>query len=272
VSTHELPPMELVPSVDIDRMLQAREDIAQRLEQLRQLMGEIEQLTTAHKFGPVELGLRGRGGNWNVFATDDAMKSVDRGAWQELMHRSGLRTFMDGTARTQWDDSLERGEFPELSLDAVRGTFDKVHGDRRMMIVRGVEHLFRRLSWDHKSNSHVAFKPKFIINYMADCWGFIAHAACDDLDSLERVLHLRRGLAEPDHRQGVWHTVNDARKSEDGCMRAETPHLRIQWFKKGTGHVWFKDEADVEWLNRCMAKSSPDQIGTETWNRWGRRP
>jgi hypothetical protein len=80
----------------------------------------------------------------------------------------------------------------------------------------GVIILFRRLSWDYKTNQPFQFGKRIILNCLLSVYGndtahaFLNHTTTDQLDDLLRVFHVLDGKPEPDHRHGMYATLNTA--------------------------------------------------------------
>lgn len=87
---------------------------------------------------------------------------------------------------------------------------------------------------------------------------FLNHTTTDQLDDLLRVFHVLDGQPEPDHRQGMYRTLNDALHA-----RATTwsgPYFSLRWFRKGSGHLTFTRPDLVEELNRILARRFPNAL------------
>jgi len=93
-----------------------------------------------------------------------SLKSVDAGAWSYLMHESGLRTFMDATARKEWDEKIYAQDVPPLTVENIEATFSTLHSARGDMFERGVLAVFRSLSWNYKTNEPFKFGKRIIVD------------------------------------------------------------------------------------------------------------
>ena len=168
---------DLVLSVSIDNLLAQRDAIVERLKRMAELHTEVEELSKA-AFGNDDAApaLECR----RVHAALDTdhglariIKRVDATAWQYLMSESGLRTFMDGEARTKWDKALHEGraeDVPDLTLESIRATFKSLHDQRGSMFERGVVKCFRQLSWDYKTNNPYKLGKRVILERVLDIW------------------------------------------------------------------------------------------------------
>ncbi|UJB67603.1 DUF4942 domain-containing protein (plasmid) [Acidovorax sp. YS12] len=265
--------MELVKSVSIENMVNQRAAVVARLNQALDLIAEAEALAAAANVGFPRLvidnhyALRGRTltlcGQY-ASRDDDVraamLRTVDGPAWQYLMKESGLRTFMDAEARSKWDNQIHEGDVPELTAENVRATFGALYGSRGEMFERGVLECFRRLSWNYKTNEPFKFGKRIILNYLFS-YGSPNHRTTDQLDDLLRVFYVLDGKPEPDHRNGFYLMVSDARQR--GETQAENAYLHVKWFKKGSGHVLFKRPDLVEKMNGILAKHYPHALASE---------
>ncbi len=252
-------PDELILSTDVSAVLAHREAIRDRIVRLLDLAHEIEDLANKGNLGVAQVCLRGKHSHAEALTLESAMLRVDVGGWQWLMTQCGLRSFLDAQAREEWNKAISTMQVPPLDRDAIVGTFSKVYAEREMMVLRGVQQQFFRLSWDYKTNSPIAFGTKFIMQHFMEVWGVgpnrhqsAHHRACDEIDDLERMLHLLEGKPEPDHRLGTAVAVREAQRN--GLNEIKMPHLRIRWFKGTTAHVWFLQPAYRDSLNRLIGK------------------
>jgi hypothetical protein len=268
---------ELVPSVSIDNLLAQRNAIVERLERMAALQAEIEELSQA-AFGSDEAApaLECR----RVHASLDSdhglkrmVKRVDAAAWQYLMSQSGLRTFMDGEARAQWDKVLYEGkpeDIPDLTLETIWQTFRNLNDQRGIMFERGVVRCFRQLSWDYKTNNPYLFGKRIILERVLDIWGCSGKTyssgpswtGCDRLDDLLRVLLVLDGQPEQDHRQGAYHVLREhfsySRHDREPVELAGM--LSIRCYKNGNGHVTFLRPDLVDKLNEIVRRHHPNAL------------
>lgn len=259
----------LVKSISLTNMVNQRAAVVDRLRQALDLITEAEQLAAVAKVGFPRLvvdngySLRGRsislsGMNANrpdVEAT--IYQTIDAPAWQYLLNESGLRTFMDASAREKWNKQIAGGEVPALTLANIEATFKMLYQSRGDMFERGVIECFRRLSWDYKTNEPCKFGKRIIVNGIFT-YGSPNSRTTDELDDLMRVFHVLEGKPEADHRNGIYALVAEAWKGR--ATTAENDYLRLKWFKKGTGHVMFKRLDLVERMNKIVAKHHPNAL------------
>ena len=256
---------DLVKSVSITNLVQQREACVERVRQAFGLLKEAAQLAGAgHLDWPrLEIHGGGRCSGTRLFEQGGMQaffREIDAGGWQYLMRESGLRSLMDHKARAAWDEKIHNHDVPELTHANIEATFTALHDARAEMFERGVIEVFRRLSWDYKTNSPRMFGKKLILTYLvtrhsADYFTF-NHRTCDELDDLTRVCHVLDNKPEPDHRGGYYARLSDAR----GGNEVTDEYLQVRWFKKGTGHVTFLKPEIVERMNAILAKHHPNAL------------
>jgi hypothetical protein len=262
-------PSDVIPSVSIANLINVRAGVIERYGQVLKLLHEADSMGAAAHLGNVRIEIRTASRYACPILAPEALdlitREVDKGAWSYLLTQSGLRTFMDATARQKWDEEVHKGQVPELTPANVDATFSTLHGCRGDMFERGVIACFRRLSWDYKTNQPFKFGKRIILGYLFTIYGHgmsrsmhLRHHASDELDDLLRVFHLLDGRPEPDHRQGMWHQISaavDARRDEwDGA------YFHVRWFLKGSAHVTFKRLDLVDELNAILAKHYPNAL------------
>jgi hypothetical protein len=186
---------------------------------------------------------------------------------------------MDADARDKLHKTLDQSDpygrndgqdtLPELTAENIRATFAKVHADRQMYFDNCVEAVYRRLSWDHKTNTPGLFGEVLIISGLVSTWGgrkFQGETTTLEfhpgLQDLERVLAVLDRQPLPTYEfglrsmkkvpWGVWTTVPSATR----------PTMEVKVFRKGTAHVRILDREHVIALNAIMGKRYPNAIGT----------
>jgi hypothetical protein len=146
----------LIPSLSLEHFIQQRAAILERLNQAIALIREADQMAETANLGRPRIEINHLARHATPITEEDAeaiaRTQVDYGGWAYLMDQSGLASFMDSKAREEWRKQLESHELPELTEENIRSTFAFIHGSRRDMFDRGVITLFKRLSWDYKTN------------------------------------------------------------------------------------------------------------------------
>lgn len=256
---------ELVKSVSIENMLNQRNAAIEKIRQAQMLLIEAQDLTVAGHFGSLRFEFEPYNGSHRVSycdanAIEGIMKSIDAQGWQYLMKESGLRTFMDAKARTEWDEGIRNHNIPEFSKENITATFESLYSARGAMFERGVISVFRKLSWNFKTNEPFKFGKRIIMSYLLSSYGSLDHRSCDELDDLMRVFRVLDNKLEQDHRYGMYYEISAAMR--DSAIY-ENDYLQIKWYKKGTGHVLFKRLDIIDTMNKILAKHFPNAVAND---------
>ena len=150
-----------VKSVSIDNMLRQCDGVIERVHQALDLLTEADHMAGAAGIGFPRMKLDES--RYSVYNMLDAgsrdevnlkiTRAIDATGWRHLMNESGMRSLMDAKARQQWDESIEKGEFPAFTRENIVNTFQDLHGSRDDIFERGVLAVFKSLSWCYKTNS-----------------------------------------------------------------------------------------------------------------------
>lgn len=208
----------LVPSVQMDTLLAQREQILAFVRQALDLLVSADRLAVEAGFGSHWQGLAEQieGTRYSRYCATDPdstdhdanhapelaelyAKDLDAGGWDYLLRASGLRSFMDSTAREQWGKTIHEKKAPPFTLDNITATFQTLHAARADMVERGVIEVFRGLSWHYKTNQPVRFGKRLIVSYVRS----YQCRSTDRLDDLMRALCLFDDQPEPNHRNGI---------------------------------------------------------------------
>jgi hypothetical protein len=263
----------ILPSLSLDALLAQRDACSARLTAIHDATAEIERITQAldatvpdHTGAHYRLAKILSGGRYEgPSLTDDrwlphATASLDAALWDLLLHRSGLRSFMDAKAREEWDQAIEKLKTPPLTEANITATFAQLHASRSDLFERGVVALFRALSWDFKTNLPHRFGPRIIVRHVLDTWGHVDWRTSNTLDDLLRAFHILDNQPEPDHRLGVANRLRGRVAGEDLI----DPYFRVRTFKNGNGHLHFLRQDLVDRLNHILAKHHPNALPPRT--------
>jgi hypothetical protein len=265
-----------VKSVSVENMLRQRDAVLEKFRAAVDLLREAREIAAAANVGFPRLKFdEHRYAVYNML--DDSsrgdveknlQRAVDSGAWAYLLSESGLRTFMDQKARQEWDESIEKGNFPEFNDANLRATFTLLYDSRADMFERGVIAVFKSLSWDYKTNKPFRFGKRIVLRFIrgsitaarggGTSLAYVNQRKTDELDDLTRVLSVLDGKPEPDHRQGWFHLLNRVNHTTD--PDAENDYMSVRSFRNGNGHVTFKRLDLVEKMNRIIAKHYPGAL------------
>ncbi|MGE3419512.1 MAG: DUF4942 domain-containing protein [Bradyrhizobium sp.] len=263
-------PHDLVPSVGIDFMCEQRAAAMVKIEQAAGVLADAASMLHAAQIDAPLISVIAK---WDRSVAPvqhlgdflaECQKQIDQSAWSYLMKQSGLRTFMDARARKEWDDQMEKRQFPEFNVENVANTFATIHGQRGELFERGVIEAFKGLSWHYATNSPCRFGKRIVYGYFASScsgpnrWQHVNNTATDRLDDLTRCFSILDGKPEPDHRRAVYSAAYEAQQAK--TYEFETEYLRVKWFKKGSAHIEFKRMDLVEKMNGIIAKHYPGAL------------
>lgn len=254
---------ELIPSLSMENLLNQRQAVLERVQEASRLLQEAYTICqTAHLRFPNLVYHPDYGKEIRADDREKIVKALDASAWRYLMGASGMRSFLDASARAQWDAKLDAHDVPPLTWDNIRATFTELYASREALFQRGVVQIFQNLSWDYTTNSPFKFGKRLIIHRLFSVYphGFLTtnHHACNELDDLIRAFCVLDGQPEPDHRYGMEHCISTARNTRQDTLA--TPYFTLKWYKKGTGHLTFTRLDLVAQLNQILHRAYPQTI------------
>ena len=98
---------------------------------------------------------------------EEAKKNItrlaDRKIWDRLMTDTGMYTFMSSCQRDEWNSQLMSDTCPEITLDNVLATFRHLNASKMQTFERGLIDVYRKLSWDYRTNNPCRLGKKIII-------------------------------------------------------------------------------------------------------------
>lgn len=267
---------DIIPSVSVAALVQARDAIVERFDKIRSLIAEQHALAKATIGEGVHAADLELPGDRRSIADDwtlaRAVASVDCQFWAHLLDQSGLRSFLDQKAREEWRRAIEKREVVAFTSENIHATFAHLYADRDAMFERGVVEVFAKLSRDYKTNNPRMFGKRIVLSYAIDRWGTgkqrytsgITHTGSDRLDDLVRVLSILDGRPEPDHRQGVYHQLSELQWMRGGGPTvADLEFFQIKGCLNGNAHVTFKRPDLIEKMNQILVRACPNALPPE---------
>ena len=252
---------ELIVSLDVNALLINRDKAVAKLKQAYELVVQAKEIctdglvTSISQFGSA-ISVRGHS---NMLDSTDwvasATKGIDAAAWQNLMTKSGLRSFMDNKAKSEWDSAIYDKKTPPLTLDNIRSTFENLHNGRGDLFERGVIQIFKNLKWDYKTNKPSLFGSKIIVGFICSSKPFVSivHDTTNKLDDLVRAFSILDGKPEPDHRNGLYGKLSGFVRSTDKELQTEYMNIKIYTGTR-TAHITFTRPDLVDKLNTIITK------------------
>lgn len=259
---------EVIASVSIEKIISCRQYALARVSEALALFEDADQYSQAAGGVAIFSLDNYRGSGLFSGKREEIIQRItvrnDRHIWRDLMNKSGMLTLMDEKARTEWQNSLEEGNFPEVTHDNIIASFEQLNREKVAVFERGVINVFRGLSWNYKTNIPHMFGKKVIMNHVVEYsrWGFSTgfnHRA--KLDDLERILTLLDGKTIPDHRVGVSSQFYDhVSQCNKVAQDFDSEYFTLRFFKKGSGHLTFKRPELTDKLNAILSRYYPDAL------------
>ncbi|MDC6409543.1 DUF4942 domain-containing protein [Xylella fastidiosa subsp. multiplex] len=272
--------MELIKSVSIENMINQRNGVVEKINNILDLTFEIKNMADhAHigfpkimiervnKSSIRNIDISGIDSKENII--EEIINTIDKGAWQYLLQASELRSFMDSKARQEWDSQIREGylKVPEFNFDNIKATFTTLYEARGEMFERGVIECFKQLSWDYKTNQPCKFGKRIIISYLFNeksrnrfCSQYPKYENAHKVDDILRAFHIFDGKPELDHRNSFEQMVKKARELDGDVTEIENEYVSIKWFNNGNGHINFKRPDLVDKMNAILAKYYPNAL------------
>ncbi len=234
---------DLIPSISIAGLLQARDAVMDRVNEAMRLMNEAGEIAIAARIeSPIHVLTYAD--RYGLTKFDEiCRKHLDASAWKLLLDESGMRSMLDATARKEWDEAIYSRKTAPLTREAIAGTFGQLIEDRGAMFDRGVIECYRGLNWDYKTNQGAAFGKRLVVK--------VYYNGSDKLDDLVRVMSVLDGKPQPDHRNGMWSLIEKARQ---GSQAFETPYFTGRTFRNQNVHLTFTRMDLIDRMNGILAK------------------
>lgn len=259
---------ELVKSLSIANLLAQRDAVMERVEAAAKLLIEAETIAgragmlDVHSYRGFHRVLCGKDRYAEVpLLSADNLAGIrarlDAGAWNRLMHESGLRTFLDFKAREQWDNQIDKLETPPLDLNNIASTFAGLYEQRDTMFERGVIEVFKTLSTGFQTNQPACF-GKRIHCRLRPGGGHYNWNDGSYLVDLQRVFCILDGKPEEDHRQNLIQRLSGHREEFRGVL--DDVYMKIRWYKNGRAQVTFKRMDLVNRMNDILKRHFPGAL------------
>jgi hypothetical protein len=237
---------DLIPSISVPGLLAER---ISRIDAAQALLAAPEQRAF------VEYLLKGR-----IFCKDDHelmanyTQHVDRDCWKTFIQASGLWDLFPRDTRDEWMRALGMGDYqyrelqecPPFTAESALATFQAYAEQKGELRKQALLSLYRRLSWDHKTNQPALFGKKLIYTWFTDRRGFMNFDASHLMDDLLRELYRLDGKPEP---VGGWNQRDNT-----------VGYFRVVTFKNGNGHIHLERLDLVDRLNAELASYCPGAL------------
>jgi hypothetical protein len=253
----------LIESLAVDRLVNARTAAIKHLEDARDSIREAG-VVLASFVGLPRINMHTT--NADTFELIDdrywpqIVSEVDRACWVKLFAGTQVTALMDQTTRKELDNKLHdsvrynQDPLPELTVDNVVATLTNVYNNRTEYFLKCVEAVYRRLSWDHKTNKPARFAPRMILKHALLVWPGDKSVRIDHsgIEDLERVVRVLAKLPPPTGQTGVAALGQIALGQWSDALEHETPGLLLlKPHKIGTIHVQVRADV-VDEMNRLI--------------------
>lgn len=259
---------EVIPSISIENTLTraayAMTVFADGMAKLREAQELMKEVTDKKMYGYIEIVRNGLGAS-NDSATIKRMKrQLDSGVWSRLMNETGMKTLMSHQQISDWEKQLDTDSMPEATLDNIHASFRVLHQNKGQIFEQGVTDLFKKLSWNYKTNCPCKIGKKIIVNHMVgsayskNCYS-VTDEGRNKLNDLEKMMNILDGRNVPDHRTAAGALFYDfTRENMWNGETFEHEYFTVKYFKARTGHIIFKRLDLVDKLNDIISR----QYGT----------
>ncbi len=189
---------------------------------------------------------------------DRFTQKIDAGFWGKLMDESGMKTFMNSTAREKWESKLSNIiDIPTFNKENIYATFKNLHSNRLEMMEDGLIETFRTLSWNYKTNTPVKIGKRIIIkNYFATYCTRVS----DKLDDLLRIMMVIDKKPEKDHREAPKAKYLYSSQSHSLNYDYVDEYIECKKYSNGNLHVKFKRIDIVDQMNLIIANKYPNML------------
>lgn len=192
-----------------------------------------------------------------------ARRIIDTAVWSHIIEMTDLEQVMDRKAKEEFHQELVKDP-PEITEDNVWATLEAKIGEAPMMVRRGIALAFSGL--DRRFRSHDAFKigSRVILDRMYDEHGFQNHHR-----DKESSLHdIERAFMRLDNERfwshgGIAGLLRESRYTGHGARQGtvENDYFKINVYKNGNCHLWFKRDDLVEKVNKLLAEYYGEVVG-----------
>lgn len=179
-----------------------------------------------------------------------ATAEVDRRCWDTLMKQLGFDQLLDRQAREEFQASLKDAP-PEFTVENCSATFGNLWANRREIYLRGIANVFMKMDRRFRSHDAFAIGNRLIIeNALADYAGWANYNRRDTLRDVERIFRELDGVGPVAEVESV--ASRTALRPSDRPSRIEDEYFKIDVFKNGNVHLWFKRKDLLEQVNELL--------------------
>ncbi|EKO9317676.1 DUF4942 domain-containing protein, partial [Escherichia coli] len=153
----------------------------------------------------------------------------------------------------------------EITLDNVLATFRHLNASKMQTFEHGLIDVYRKLSWDYRTNNPCRLGKKIIIENLLYRWSngrvTLDCSGREALDDLVRPFCLLEGRNVPDFRSSIGAQYGEFLGNGDNVGELfEGEYFTVRGYQKGTVHIVFKRPDLVEKLNDIIARHYPGAL------------
>ena len=255
---------EVIPSISIENILAraayAMEVFADGMAKIREARQLMKDVTNGKMYCFTQITENGLAASNDADCLKRMKRQLDSGIWSRLMNESGMKTLMSHKQIEAWEKQLDSVTMPEATLDNIIASFQTLHQNKAQTFEEGVTDVFKKLSWDYKTNCPCKIGKKIIVINMVgnssskNCY-YPTDEGRNKLNDLEKMMSILDGRNVPDHRMGAGEQFyNFTRENMWNGEHFEHEYFTVKYFKARTGHIIFKRLDLVDKLNDIISR------------------
>lgn len=179
---------------------------------------------------------------------------LDASIWHGLFERTRMYELMNADQKKEWSEQLDGKDVPVATVEDMAVTMHNQLQNAPLIFQRGLAQAFVKLDPRFKSHDVFSIKSRVIIPNLFSEYGSMNYAyERDVLIDIERVFAKLDGQTPQPNE--FCQQIRDSQKGWRGPEQAEvdTRYFLIRVYKNGNAHLWIKDKALLEKVNKCLA-------------------
>ncbi|MFO7383973.1 DUF4942 domain-containing protein, partial [Escherichia coli] len=156
-------------------------------------------------------------------------------------------------------------DFFRILRAPLLATFRHLNASKMQTFEQGLIDVYRKLSWDYRTNNPCRLGKKIIIENLLYRWSngrvTLDCSGREALDDLVRPFYLLEGRNVPDFRNSIGAQYGEFLGNGDNVGKLlEGEYFTVRGYQKGTVHIVFKRSDLVEKLNDIIARHYPGAL------------
>lgn len=192
-------------------------------------------------------------------------RNIDRAFWSKMINKSGVRDTMSRKTMEEMQKTIDGDDCPELTASNIEAVFQGLADNKEKMFGDFLISIYRRLSWNYKTNEPAKFGTKMILSYAAGYGGYPNINYDSVLLELERALATLAGIPVPVRSISIaskFPRLNGPAYGEWVTAHAEPeqePTFSVKLFKNKNAHVRVRPDLIKE-MNLIIAAAWPSAL------------